>query len=444
MTAFTSCKFKALGVVSGAVLSLVLSLLPSLASAQSTNQDVTFYRDILPILQEKCQTCHRDEGIAPMSLMTYEEVRPWAPIVQYRVVNRQMPPWHIDRTIGIQDFKGDRSLSDSQISKISAWVDAGSPEGDVKDMPPEVQFADASEWSIGTPDVVVEFEQPIRATGSDQWGELYSPDLAEQMSKPRYIKALQIRAVDDDSRRTVHHAMTYLSQGPASADNDSFLAEYSSGKNAEIYPDNSGVLLNPDSLVRLSYHIHSIGREINAKVELGLVFYPEDYVPEHRRWFKLMGYSSSLIDIPPGEVARTDGYVFFHSNAFITSFQPHMHSLGSYQCFELIYPNSGMSAQTEMISCTHWDYNWHTVYNYADDVAPLVPAGTVAHIISYYDNTEANPGNIDARNWAGDGRRTIDEMSFSYLGWYEMTDEEYIAELERRAELTGRLASSND
>jgi hypothetical protein len=444
MTAFTSCKFKARGVISSALLTLALALLPTMTLAQGADTGVTFNRDILPILQEKCQTCHRDQGIAPMSLMTYEEVRPWAPVIQYKVVNREMPPWHIDRTIGIQEFTGDRSLSDSQISKISAWVEAGSPEGDVADMPPEVQFADGSEWTIGKPDVVVEWDHFIRATGSDQWGEIYSSDLLEQMTKPRWIKAIQVRAADDLSRRTVHHALTYMAKDTSNPDSDQVLAEYSSGKNAEIYPDNSGVLLDPDALVRLSYHTHSIGEEVNAKVQLGIVFYPEDYVPEHRRWFKLMGYAHSLIDIPPGEVARTDGYVFFHSNATITSFQPHMHGLGSYQCFELIYPNSGMSAKTEMINCTNWDYNWHTVYNYAEEVAPIVPAGTVAHIISYYDNTESNPGNADARNWTGDGRRTIDEMSFSYLGWYEMTDAEYTAELERRAEFASRVVSSND
>jgi hypothetical protein len=140
---------------------------------------------------------------------------------------------------------------------------------------------------------------------------------------------------------------------------------------------------------------------------------------------------------------RTDGYVYFHTNATITAFQPHMHGLGAYQCLELIYPSEGATAKTELISCANWDYNWHTIYNYADDVAPLVPAGTVGHIISYMDNTDANPGNHDARNWTGDGARTIDEMAFSWLGWYSMTDEQYIAELQRRNSMAD-IASSDD
>jgi hypothetical protein len=109
-----------------------------------------------------------------------------------------------------------------------------------------------------------------------------------------------------------------------------------------------------------------------------------------------------------------------------------MHGLGTYQCLELIYPSTGATAQTEIVSCAHWDYNWHTIYNYADDVQPLVPAGTVGHMISFFDNTESNPGNHDARNWVGDGGRTIDEMSFSWLGWVDLTDEQYNEELAQR------------
>ncbi|MDA1371732.1 MAG: hypothetical protein O2971_13360 [Proteobacteria bacterium] len=444
MTAVTSRKMKARGGISWAVLGMMFLLPPTLTSAQSADQDITFARDIFPILQENCQNCHRDAGIAPMSLMTYEEVRPWAPLIQYKVVNREMPPWHIDRAIGLQKFKNDLALSDEEVTMISAWANAGAPLGNVADMPSPIEFSDASEWSYGEPDVIIEWNYRVRATGSDEWGELYSQDLFDQMDKPRYIKAIQIRAVDDASRRVVHHAMSYTSQGSANPDNDQFLIDYASGKSAEIYPDNSGVLLNPDNLVRLSYHTHSIGEVVDAKIQMGIVFYPEDVVPEHRRWTKLLGYSGSLLDIPAGEIVRTDGYVYFHDNATITSFQPHMHGMGSYQCLELIYPSSGTSAQTEMISCTNWDYNWHTIYNYADDVAPLVPAGTVAHIISYFDNTDSNPGNMDARNWAGDGRRTIDEMAFAFLGWYAMTDEEYLAEMERRNALNRGLASSND
>ncbi|MDA0896394.1 MAG: cytochrome c [Proteobacteria bacterium] len=450
MDAVNHRHFLAHRAVSSALLGMAIALVSTLTSAQSADQNITFTRDIMPILQENCQTCHRTQGIAPMSLMTYEEVRPWAPLIQYKVVNREMPPWHIDRNIGIQQFKNDRALSDEEVATISAWVNAGAPQGNLADLPERRQFTDATEWTIGTPDLVVAWEYTVPAVGPDLFGELYTRDLFGKMQNNRYIKAIETRTVDDASRRVLHHALSYASSTSdrSTPEEDQFLVEYASGKSAELYPDNSGVLLQPDTEIRLSYHLHPVGVETNAKVELGIVLYPEGVVPEYRRWSKQLAQRQSLIDIPGGEVVRTDGYVYFHTNATITAFQPHMHGLGSYQCLELIYPSGGATAQTEMISCAHWDYNWHTIYNYEDDVAPLVPAGTVAHVISYFDNTETNPGNPDARNWTGDGGRTIDEMSFSWLGWYSMTDEQYVAELNRRKTLhldgMGEIASAND
>ena len=451
MEAANHSHFRARVAVSSTALGIAIMLVSALASAQSADQNITFTRDIMPILQENCQTCHRAEGIAPMSLMTYDEVRPWAPLIQYKVVNRQMPPGHIDRNIGIQKFKNDRALSDEEVATISAWVNAGAPQGNPDDLPPQQQFVDATAWTIGKPDVVVAWEYTVPAAGADLFGDIYTQDLIGKMKNGRYIKAIETRAVDDASRRVVHHALSYASNTGDISDQeeDQFLVEYASGKSAEIYPDNSGVLIQPDTQIRLSYHMHPVGVETKARVELAIVFYPEDVVPEYRRWSKQLAQRQSLIDIPGGEVVRTDGYVYFHTNATITAFQPHMHGLGSYQCLELIYPSGGATAQTEMVSCANWDYNWHTIYNYDEDVAPLVPAGTVAHVISYFDNTESNPGNPDARNWTGDGGRTIDEMSFSWLGWYSMTDEQYVAELDRRKTLqsdvmAGIASSSND
>jgi hypothetical protein len=419
----------------GALATLMLGIatfaLPLSASAQA---NPTFARDIVPILQENCQNCHRPEGMAPMPLVTYDQVRPFAALIKLKTGNRTMPPWHIDRNIGIQDFQNDRSLSDAQIATFSAWADTGAPEGNVADMPPQLSFADAAEWSIGEPDVIVTWDYTVPATGPDLYGDIYTEDLVGKLNQNRYIKAIQTRAPDDASRRVVHHALSYAETGSELGNDrqEGFLVEYASGKSAEFYPDDSGVLLEVDSKIRLSYHMHPNGIETDAKVEMGIVFHPEGYVPEFRRWSKQLGQRMSQIDIPPGEVVRTDGYVYFHLNAKITAFQPHMHGLGTYQCLELIYPSTGATAQTEIVSCAHWDYNWHTIYNYADDVQPLVPAGTVGHMISFFDNTESNPGNHDARNWVGDGGRTIDEMSFSWLGWVDLTDEQYNEELAQR------------
>ncbi len=437
MLAANKLKFSIRGAFSSLVFAAATFSLPTVTLAQAVEEHPTFTRDVVPILQESCQNCHRPRGMAPMPLVTYDQVRPFAPLIKTKTSNRTMPPWHIDRNIGIQEYKNDRSLNDEEIATLAAWADAGAPEGDAADMPPQVEFADAAEWSIGEPDVILSWNYTVPAVGADLYGDLYSDDLVGKLAGDRYIKAIQTRTPDDASRRVVHHALSYAEGGSGNSNDEEsmFLVEYASGKSAEIYPDDSGVLLEADSRIRLSYHMHPVGVETEAKVEMGIVFHPEGYVPEHRRWSKQLGQRMSLMDIPAGEVVRTDGYVYFHLNAKLTAFQPHMHGLGTYQCLELIYPSTGASAKTEIVSCAHWDYNWHTIYNYTDDSAPLIPKGTVGHMISYFDNTESHPGNHDARNWTGDGGRTIDEMSFSWLGWVDLTDEEYNEELARRKAL---------
>ena len=413
-------------------------LLPAAAAAQPAapaDREPTFTRDVVPILQRSCQVCHRQGEMAPMSLVTYEEVRPWARSIRSRVVAREMPPWHIDRHIGLQQFKDDPSLSDAEIDLVARWVDAGAPRGDPADMPPPREFPDAAAWQIGAPDLVVRYPaMPVPAAGPDMFGSVYSP---LEIDTDRYVRAIQHRPVGDGSRRVIHHALSFavdvdeFTQMPSVSGH--FLMEYASGKNAEVYPEDSGVLLQAGRKMKLDYHLHPVGEPIDAVMELGIVFHPQGVEPKHVRWSKQLGQHVTDLDIPAGAVVRRDGYTRMNQAAKITAFQPHMHALGKYQCLELIYPTASTPMQTEVISCAHFDYNWHLVYNYADEVAPIVPAGTILHVISWHDNSEANRANPDPKNWVGNGRgRTIDEMAFAWIGWYDLTDEEYEQELAAR------------
>ena len=413
-------------------------MLPGRASAQPASpQEPTFASDVAPILYRSCVKCHRTGQIAPMSLITYQEVRPWARSIRNKVETRAMPPWHLDRRIGIQDFKNDPSLSGAEIATILSWVDSGAPQGNPADTPTPPIFADADAWQIGEPDLVVRFPAyTVPDAGPDIFGNLLADfDLDED----RYITSIQTRPIGDRSRQVVHHALSYAvekNDEGESMGGGLFLVEYASGKQAEIYPPGSGLLLPAGSEARLSYHLHSIGEEIDAEVELGINFLPKGAVPEHIRYSKQLGGSQGqvigVIDIPAGEIARSDGYTRLNKAARITMFQPHMHMLGKYQCLELIYPSQPVKA--EVVNCAHFDYNWHMNYNYADDVAPLVPAGTILHVTSWHDNSSANRGNVDPSNWVGSGQRTIDEMGFAWIGWYDMTDAEYEAELAAREE----------
>src|SRR5438045_2905498 len=140
----------------------------ALMARAETPAKVTFTKDVAPILARACQNCHRPDSIAPMSLLTYRDARPWSRSIKEKVVRRDMPPWFIDRNVGVHHFKDDPSLSDAEIATIAAWVDAGAPEGNPADMPPPRQFADASEWSFGMPDLVVSSPLiTVKAVGPD-------------------------------------------------------------------------------------------------------------------------------------------------------------------------------------------------------------------------------------------------------------------------------------
>ncbi len=425
-------------------LAAAIVIIPALATAQSSSaagSTVTFTKDVAPILQRSCVTCHRPGESAPMSLMTYEDARPWARSIKARTTAREMPPWHIDRNIGITKFKDDPSLSDEEIAVIAKWVDSNAPRGNPADMPPPRQFPSSTAWQLGTPDLVVHFPTfKMPATGPDLFGSLYA---AIDLKEDRYIKAIQTRPVNEPSRRVVHHALTFTVPANAAESQDGgddsnssgggqFLVEYASGKNAEFYPADSGLLVQSGLKMKVNYHLHSIGEPVDTGIEVGILFHPAGYVPKNIRWSKQLGHSPSDLDIPGGEIVRVDGYTRFNRPARITAFQPHMHARGSYQCFELIYPTSGANVATETVNCAHFNYNWHLVYNYADDVAPIVPPGTLLHVISWYDNTSGNKNNPDPKNWVGNGNRTIDEMSFSWIGWVDLTPEDYKAEFEAR------------
>jgi len=420
-----------------ATLTLMAVALAAPLAAQETTREaeVTFTKDVAPILQRSCVQCHRPGQVAPMSLLTYQDARPWARAIKQRVQSREMPPWNIDRRIGIQQFKNDPSLSDHEIATLGRWVDRGAPMGDPADMPPQREFADADAWQIGTPDLIVRYPTyTVPAAGPDLFGNL-TADF--NLQEDRYIKAIQTKPVGDRSRQVVHHALSYAIDPTGEGetmDAGQFLVEYASGKNAEVYPEDSGLLLQAGKRARLSYHLHSIGETVDAVVELGIVFHPKGTVPKHIRWSKQLaganGRIPGIFDIPAGEVVRSDGYERLSHAARITMFQPHMHIRGKYQCLELIYPTQPV--RTELINCAYFNYNWHLAYNYEDRVAPIVPAGTILHVISWHDNSEANRFNPDPKNWVGGGSRTIDEMGFAWIGWYDLTDEQYQQELAAR------------
>ena len=276
------------------------------APAESTGRPVTFTKDIAPIFQEKCQECHRKGTAAPMSLVSYEETRPWAKAIRERVVSRNMPPWHIDKSVGIQHFMNDRSLSDAQVATIVKWVDSGAPMGDVKDMPAPKQWPDGEEWMLakqyGQPDLILKSEAyTMPAHGQDVW---FKPLTAVQITEPRWVRAVEIRPSTPAGRKIMHHVLARLQQDEVGASGvqvaaddangggasgPGLLMEWAIGKNYDIYRPNTGKLLLPGAHIWWELHLHAVGEEIRDHAELAVYFYPKGEEPKYRTRLMLLG-----------------------------------------------------------------------------------------------------------------------------------------------------------
>jgi hypothetical protein len=401
---------------------MLVLMTPLAAYAATSGGQVTFTKDVAPMLQKNCQTCHHPGTSAPMSLMTYAEARPWARAIKERVVRRDMPPWHLDKTVGIRQYKNDRSLSDAEIATIVQWVDAGAPEGNPSEMPPPLTFAPESQWFIGTPDLLVTTTNDfvMYPKGPDWWIDQYGE---MNLTEDRWIKAMEIKP---SNPKIVHHAVVNVIEPDApegTPETGVQLHEYAVGKYGDIFAENTGRLLKAGTRFRFDMHYFAVGSEQHNRTTIAFKFYPKGFVPKYQvKSYAIRNLPNDELDIPPNTVVRTDGYFRLPRNARIDSFQPHMHMRGRGMTLEAINLNN---TTTILSSVDHFNFNWHINYIYKDEVAPLLPAGTVLHMIGIHDNTSSNPRNPDPAMWAGFGERSVDDMVQVWLDIVYLNDAEY-------------------
>jgi mono/diheme cytochrome c family protein len=437
------------------VLWLVGVLTPVTLSAQpgASVSEITFTKDIAPILQRSCQQCHRPDGVAPMSLVTYDEVRPWARAIKMRTSLGPragvMPPWFVEKDIGIQRFKQDPSLSAEEIGKIATWVDHGAPRGNPADLPSPRRFDSTDTWTIGEPDLVLRSpEVTVPAAGPDKWGSLGL--VPTGLTEDRYVAAVEVREINDIPKneptrtvggRYVFHHMTYSSvvpgeRGPDNAEvNGTSWPIHEVGRNADIFPPEAGRLLAANSALSLNaYHLHPNGRETKAHLEFAFKFFPNGYKPLYRRSSLRLGNGID-IDVKPNQAQQElHAYAVLQEHTKIIAFEPHLHAPGVRMCLEAIWGHNILT-----LNCVGYDHNWVKQYVYEDDAAPLLPKGTILHLIGFLDTSLSNRNTADSRNWAGGGRRSIANM-FIDLGYsVALTEEQFQAEMaKRRATLKSR------
>ena len=438
------------GVAIAALFVLPVSAGQAPGGAAPGNEPVTFTKDIAPILQRSCQGCHHSDGVGPMSLTTYEEVRPFARSMKLKTGLRgkpgSMPPWFVEKNIGIQRFKNDFSLTDDEIQKIAKWTDSGAPMGNPADMPAPLTFADAETWKLGQPDLLVKTPTvTLKASSPDWWGPI--GEVPSGLTEDRYVKSVEYKEVtqsvpNSDGRKTVgsrfifHHLCWGAGDSPEQ--DPAFIVNFPChevGRNGDVFDPEAPRLLKAGTKMELrSSHLHSNGKDTKSYIEMGFRLYPKGYQPK-KKVVRLGLFGNSMnLDIEGMQANQHfEAFTVLPENAKIIGFEPHMHAAGVRMCLDAI---SGAGMMVETLNCVGYDHSWVRVYTYEDDATPLLPKGTILRITGYFDNTPSNRNVADPRNWSGLGHRSIDNMMNNLGEVVLLSDSEFKqAMLDRRAKL---------
>jgi len=419
-----------------ATVALGIGLLAVGAARGAAQEAPTFTEDVAPILFESCASCHHPDGIGPMSLLTYEDARRYARRIRDKVETRQMPPWHLDRTVGIQEYKNDVSLTDAQIGTIVAWVQAGTPQGDPAALPPLPELPDGSEFSLtavlGPPDFVVRSSPyTVAANAQDQWWSPTTP-FEGLIDEPRYVRATELKGSYPLGIKVLHHGHVTLSMVDAEGRRASRpVGRQGVGKGGDLFPENTGMLIQPDGQLNWNLHYFPTDEVVeDEQAEAAVWLYPKGYVPEfetvgEQRFTADMGgdmpWAGDIV-LPPNSVRVQQGVHVLDRPALLSSFRPHMHMRGRAQSLEAVYPDGTRQMLGRVDNYSHF---WQISYEFADDVAPLLPRGTMLLITTLWDNTADNPINPDPRQWVVFGQRGVDEMSHTWLGMTYLTDDQF-------------------
>jgi len=407
------------------------------ARVPPTQNAPTFSKDVAPILYSKCVTCHRPGEVAPMSLITYKDVRPWARAIRDKVSTRTMPPWFADPAHGT--FKNDRSLTQAQIDTIVKWVDADARQGDPSQLPPLPAFAEG--WQIGKPDVVVEmpteFHIPAEGTVEYQYFEVPT-----NFTEDRWVIAGEVRA---GNREHVHHIIVSVIEPPgnprptamsvrAIADgtdaapraarqltdaqraqlataarraNAVSLVNWAVGEDAPVYPAGMGKRIPAGSTLQFQVHYTTNGAPATDRSRIGLIFAKEP--PKNEMRTALI--ANTQFAIPAGSNNHTiEAEATFTQDVKVWNMHPHMHLRGKDMTYTAIYPDG---RQEVVLRVPKYDFGWQTDYALAQPLS--LPKGSKLHVTAHYDNSPANRANPDPTATVRWGDQTWEEMMIGYI-----------------------------
>ena len=381
------------------------------ASANEALSTPTYTKDVLPILQENCQVCHRENGanlggmVAPMAFNSYEKTRPWAKSMAKHVSARTMPPWHAaPQHHGV--FENERTLTDDQIETIVRWANSGAPRGNPADAPAEKSWASEGGWTIGEPDLVIDMgeEYFVGDDVEDIYVDFRTEITKEMLPEDRIIKAVEFRP----GSSVVHHIIAMPLGGIAP------------GNEATVYPEDIGRRISPGTNVTWQMHYHKEpgpGTGVMDRSQAAIKFYPKGTEVK----YELQGEPLGRFDfrIPAGEPNYSIKQEFtFNADSQIVSLMPHMHLRGKSALYEAYYPDG---THEVLLDVPRYDFNWQTAYQFSE--FKQVPKGTKVVLTTAWDNSADNEFNPDPTKTIGWGHPTTDEMSFGFMSFINETNE---------------------
>lgn len=360
----------------------------------------SFYRDVLPVFQGHCQSCHREGEAAPMALTDYATARPWAKAIKAAVVARTMPPWFADPHVG--KFSNDARLSDQEIAAIAAWVDAGAPEGDPKDAPKPVTWVNG--WKIGEPELVIEMPREIEIPPSGTLGYQYV-NVPTNFKEDTWVRFAEVRAGD---REHTHHIVVSVKEPgtPAEAQGE-FLAGYGPGSMPETLGAGQAKLIKAGSELVFQLHYTTDGKTGRDRSRVGLILAHE----KPRERVLMLAAANVRFTVPAGDPDyRVDARVTLQEDATLVSLLPHMHLRGKSFEFRVAYPEGHKET---LLVVPRYSYDWQLSY-YLD--RPLrLPRGSTIECTAHFDNSANNPRNPDPGKSVRFGAQSWDEMMIGYF-----------------------------
>ncbi len=392
------------------VAGLCATLIIGVSARGPAEPKITFTRDVAPIFYTRCVECHRPGEIAPMPLLTYDDARPWAKSIKEKVVGRAMPPWPADPQYG--HFENDRRLSQKEIETIVAWVAAGSPKGEDKDLPPVPKFVEG--WALGQPDAVISMPQEVSIPAAGEMSYMYI-SAPTNFKEDKWIQAAEIRP---GNRKVVHHMIVsardpvgdseFGGGWPEGRGRGSMITGYSPGEQPKILPPGMAKLVKAGSILTFQAHYTPNGVATKDRSYIGLYFAKE---PVQKTVLTGRATNGQFV-IPAGNPNyEVESSWEAGEDIMIVDFRPHMHVRGKDFVFKAVYPDGRSEV---VLSVPRYDFNWQMLYRPAKPI--LLPKGSRLDCVAHYDNSSNNKYNPDPTRDVWWGPQTSDEMM---IGWFD-------------------------